>query len=204
MRRFVGIALAVALLGTLLPSCVRREKKEEARRIISMEEAAEMQKKAVANAPPSGGPALNSSAPTTVGQDLNGKSVKLSDLLGKVVVLDFWATWCPPCRAMIPHATELVEKMEGKPFAFISVSADAKKETLTGFLQGTKMPWTHWWDGDNGPVARLWGIRAYPTVNVIDHKGILRHRFSGDAHELDNMVENLVKAAEDDKKAPSK
>ena len=79
-----------------------------------------------------------------VSKDLDGKAVKLSDYKDKVVVLDIWATWCPPCRAMIPHEREMAKKFKDKPFALISLKHDAKVETLKEFLEKEKMPWTHW------------------------------------------------------------
>jgi thiol-disulfide isomerase/thioredoxin len=146
---------------------------------------------------------IGSPAPETVCHDLNGKEVKLSDLRGKVVVLDFWATWCGYCIKMIPDTTKLAEKMSGRPLAIVSISADAKQDTVTEFLKKTKMPWTHWWDGQNGPAVRLWGITGYPTVFVVDHKGIIRHKqigYNPDPTEMDNIVEKLVKEAEKDGK----
>jgi len=145
---------------------------------------------------------VGAKAPVTEGVTLEGKKVKLSDLKGKVVVLDFWATWCGPCVRMIPHNREVVKKLADKPFVLVSISADEKKETLEAFMKKQEMPWTHWWDGRTGKVAELWDVEAYPTLYVIDHKGVIRHKqrgFGGDSKDLDELVEKLVKAAEDDK-----
>src|SRR5262249_5099057 len=81
---------------------------------------------------------------------LDGRKAKLSDFRGNVVVLDVWATWCAPCKVMIPHERELVERMKGKPFKLVSLSVDDEKETLTKFLEAEKMPWTHLWNGASG------------------------------------------------------
>ena len=137
-------------------------------------------------------------APETISVNLDGKSVKLSELKGKVVVLDFWATWCGPCRAMIPHTRDLVKGMDGKPFVFVSVSVDDEKETLTKFIEKTPMPWAHWWDGKKA-ASEQWDVEGYPTLYVIDHKGVIRFKTLGydpKSGKLDATVEELVKAAE--------
>jgi len=125
--------------------------------------------------------------------------VKLSDLKGKVVVLDFWATWCGPCRAMIPHTRDLVKGLDGKPFVFVSISVDEKMETLTEFLKGEPMPWTHWWDGKRA-MAEKWAVEGIPTLYVIDHQGVIRYKLVGyepeSSKKLDATVKELVKAAE--------
>jgi thiol-disulfide isomerase/thioredoxin len=123
--------------------------------------------------------AVGKPVPEFVSEDIKGKPAKLSDLKGKVVVLDVWATWCPPCKGMIPHSRELVKKMKGKPFIFVSVSADAQKQTLINFMKETEMPWTHWWNGATGGIVEEWEITAYPTIFLIDHKGILREKIVG-------------------------
>jgi thiol-disulfide isomerase/thioredoxin len=143
--------------------------------------------------------AVGKPAPDAASSDLDGKAAKLSDYKGKVVVLDFWATWCGPCVGMIPHEREMVKRYAGKPFAFISVSGDDKKETLKEFLTKQPMPWVHWWGGADGGVIREWNIQGFPTFYVIDAKGVIRGKYVGGGEEigkkLDALVEKLVKEA---------
>lgn len=140
--------------------------------------------------------------PDVEGTDLEGKKVKLSSYRGKVVLFDFWATWCGPCKAMIPHERELVKKMDGKPFALLSVSADTDKSDLTDFLKTEPMPWHHWFDGAGGPIAKKFKISAFPTLYLIDAKGVVRKKWTGSPGNevLDKAVEELVAEALKDKK----
>jgi thiol-disulfide isomerase/thioredoxin len=208
MKRFVGIILAAGLLGTLLLGCSSNtpEEKKEPPRTLTIEEFKAKHNTGIAQRPPASDQKIGAAAPKTESQDLSGKKVALSDLKGKVVALDFWGVWCPHCVNMIPHTQKLVAKMKGKPFEFVSLSSDPQKETVTKFLETTKMPWTHWWEGQGGPVARLWGVNGFPTVYVIDHKGIVRHKQEGNipGNELDTVIENLVKAAEEENKVATK
>lgn len=141
-------------------------------------------------------------APDVEGIDLDGKKIKLSSYQGKVVLFDFWATWCGPCRAMIPHERELVKKMDGKPFALLSISADNDKSDLTDFLKTEQMPWSHWFDGAGGPIAKKYKISAFPTLYLIDAKGVVRKKWVGSPGNevLDKAVEELVAEATKDKK----
>jgi thiol-disulfide isomerase/thioredoxin len=140
--------------------------------------------------------------PDIEGTDLDGKKVKLSSYRGKVVLLDFWATWCGPCVAMIPHERELVSKLSGKPFALLSVSVDDDKATLTDFQSKEKMPWAHWWDGVKGPVAKMFRVRAYPTLYLIDAKGVVRKKWVGapKSDELDKAIDEALAGDSKDKK----
>ena len=137
---------------------------------------------------------IGMAAPNIGSEDLEGKKVELKDYKGKVVVLDIWATWCPPCRAMIPHEREMVEKLKDKPFALISISADEKKDTLKEFLEKEKMPWTHWWNGSQGGFLKEWNIQHYPTIYVIDAKGVIRYKELRGA-ELEEAVAKLLAEA---------
>lgn len=145
---------------------------------------------------------IGNAAPDVTGVDLEGKKVKLSGYKGKVVLLDIWATWCPPCRAMIPHERDLVKRMKDKPFVLVSVSADDEKKTLTDFLEKEPMPWVHWWDGEDGKLLKTFRVKAFPTLYLIDHKGVIRKKWVGkpDDKTLDAAVEELVTAAEKDAK----
>ena len=115
-------------------------------------------------------------SPDVQSKDIQGKPVKLSDLKGHVVVLDIWATWCGPCRAMISHEREMVLRLKDKQFALVSISADEDRETLRAFLAKTKMPWTQWWNGPEGGIIEDWDVRSFPTIYVLDAKGIIRHK----------------------------
>jgi peroxiredoxin len=130
--------------------------------------------------------------PDATSENLDGQKVKISDYRGKVVVLDIWATWCGPCRAMIPHEREMTGKLKDKPFTLISLSADDKKETLTKFLDTTPMPWTHWWNGGaRGGAVEAYKVRFFPTVYVLDAKGVIRHKhLRGD--DLEKAVEKML------------
>ena len=142
---------------------------------------------------------VGGAAPAVESKLLDGKGVKLEDYRGKVVLLDVWATWCGPCRAMIPHERDLVKKLKGKPFVLVSVSADKEKETLQKFLEKEEMPWVHWWDeGPKSKVLTTYRVRAFPTLYVIDHAGVIRHKWVGNPgnDKIDAAIDELVKIAE--------
>ena len=108
-------------------------------------------------------------------EDSKGKAVKLSDHLGKgkYVLLEFWASWCHPCRADIPHLKEVYELYHREGFEIISVSMDQDKQAWLGAVQEEKVPWLQISDlqAFNGDLARIYQLRAIPTCILLDPKG---------------------------------
>ncbi|MFO0810039.1 MAG: TlpA disulfide reductase family protein [Gemmataceae bacterium] len=129
--------------------------------------------------------------PDLEGTTLDGKRAKLSDYRGKVTVVTVWATHALPAREMIPGQRGLMQKFAGKPFAMLSISADPDKARLTDFLKREPMPWDHWWNGQKGGVFDTWTINFFPTVYVLDAKGVIRHK-NLNPKQLDEAVGALL------------
>jgi thiol-disulfide isomerase/thioredoxin len=143
--------------------------------------------------------AIGREVPEIVGKDSQDQEFKLSDYRGKVVMLDFWASWCGPCMAMVPHNRELVKKMEKRPFALVGVNADQDKNAFLKAEKDHSINYRSFYDGE-GKIVESWRVRAFPTMMIIDHKGIMRHKFVGggpaNMKAIDAAIEALVKEAE--------
>jgi hypothetical protein len=99
---------------------------------------------------------------------------------------------------MYPHERSLVKRLESKPFALIGVNSDADRNALKEVLVKEQITWRSFFEGStSGPIARAWGVDGWPTLYVIDTKGVIRFRFAGAREqELDRAVETLLKEAE--------
>jgi len=109
-------------------------------------------------------------APDFTLQDLTGKSVHLTELQGKIVFLNFWATWCPPCRAEMPSIENLYNRYKEKDVHVLAVNLQEEAPVVRTFLE--KNPFTFPIVLDSsGSTAQLYGIRGIPTTFILDRKG---------------------------------
>jgi len=140
-------------------------------------------------------------APSFTLQDLNGKTVSLSDFQGKVVVLDFWATWCPPCVMEIPHFIELYEQYKDQGFAIVGISLDRGGiSVVKSFAQKYRVNYPILMT--DGQVDKAYGgIPSIPTTFVIDSAGNIRQKYVG--YQEKAVFEADIKALLAEAKAPS-
>ncbi len=105
---------------------------------------------------------------------------------------------------MYPHERSLVKKLENKPFVLVGVNSDRDRDHLKERIKQEKMTWRSWWDGGgaSGPIASSWNVRGWPTLYILDHKGVIRHKFLGFPGEqtFDGALEALLKEAQQDQK----
>jgi thiol-disulfide isomerase/thioredoxin len=142
-------------------------------------------------------------APDIAGEDLDGKPMKLSDYRGKVVLLDFWATWCGPCMRLVPSNRELVEGYKDRPFALVGVNADEDVTDRDAAVKRFRVNWRSFKNaaGDGPQVTDLWNVQGFPTLYLIDHTGVIRKVWQElpDVEALAKEVADLVAAAEKQK-----
>lgn len=103
----------------------------------------------------------------------DGKKIKLSSFQGKVLLLDFWASWCKPCRAENPNVVRLYQKYKNKNFDILSVSLDEDKDAWTKAIAADRLTWTHVSDlgGWESAIVPVYGIESIPSTYLLDAKG---------------------------------
>jgi len=125
-------------------------------------------------------------APALALNDLNGRAHRLSDYRGQVVLVNFWATWCEPCRDEMPSIQNLKVKLAGKPFAVLAVNLDEPESRIRRFLSQANVDFTVLLDPERR-AAKAWDARILPASFVIGPDGRVRYSVVGEItwdHEL--------------------
>ncbi len=123
---------------------------------------------------------------------IDGRQVDTDKLRGRVLLIDFWATWCPPCMAEIPHVKAAYERFNKQGFEVIGVSADETRADLERVVKAKDMPWPQLFEGRTGaaPNLRRYGVQHFPTMWLVDRQGIIRDVTGAVA--LEDKVARLV------------
>ena len=133
--------------------------------------------------------------PPAVSVNLNEEPQDFEQYKGKVLLIDFWATWCGPCIAKFPHLRELKKTYADRPFEILGMSGDQKIDEVIEFVKDTDMPWDIWFSGVSEGIMIDWGIYELPTVFLVDHTGRLMAKNPSE-QQLETMLGPLVIAAE--------
>ncbi|HEY3989354.1 MAG TPA: redoxin domain-containing protein [Acidobacteriaceae bacterium] len=133
---------------------------------------------------------------------LSGQQISLDGLEGKVLLIDFWATWCGPCREALPHMQSIAKKFAGQPLVILSVSLDSDQAKWESFVAKNNMTWQQYRDGGfDGPLAQRFSVHAIPATFTIDADGVLQDQHVGDA-AIEGKLKKLVAAAANRAEAP--
>jgi peroxiredoxin len=125
--------------------------------------------------------------------DANGNPVNLSELKGKVVLLDFWASWCGPCRRNSPHLVRLYKKYHEKGLEILGVSLDQDPASWKDAIHHDKMNWIQVNDdkGWNAPSTITYQVNAIPAYFLIDKNGIIK-LINGSGQQLEDAIKELL------------
>lgn len=121
-------------------------------------------------------PITGNLAPVFQSRDMAGAILTLADYRGKIVLIDFWATWCGPCVREMPNVIRVYEKFKDKDFRIVGISLDQAQKDLEDFIAERKIAWPQLFDGRGfeGNLPFMYGVRSIPSAFLVDRKGIIR------------------------------
>ncbi|MEO8512458.1 MAG: TlpA disulfide reductase family protein [Ignavibacteria bacterium] len=137
---------------------------------------------------------LNSKAPDFTMSDINGNSISLADLKGKVVLIDFWASWCVPCKKSMPHIIELYNNRTDSLFTVIAVNVDEEKSKINEFAGSINVtfPFPVIFDKES-KLPSIYSVEGMPTTVIIDKEGIIRFKETGFTSEVKEKMDSKIK-----------
>jgi thiol-disulfide isomerase/thioredoxin len=123
---------------------------------------------------------------------VDGTEVDLAKLRGKVVLVDFWATWCGPCRVGMPHVIAAYKKLHEKGFDIVGISLDSDKTRMLDYTKQNGMTWPQYFDGKvwENKISQAYGIQGIPAMWLVDKKGFVRDTQARD--DLEGTVAKLL------------
>jgi thiol-disulfide isomerase/thioredoxin len=123
---------------------------------------------------------------------LDGTEIDLAKMRGKVVLIDFWATWCGPCVQEVPNVVEAYEDLHPKGFEIIGISLDKDKAKFEAFIKEKGMAWPQYFDGKGwqNEISSRFGIQSIPAMWLVDKKGMLVE--TNAREDLEEKVEKLL------------
>jgi thiol-disulfide isomerase/thioredoxin len=147
---------------------------------------------------------LNKMAPPFQVTTMDGAKFNLDDMQGRVVLIDFWATWCGPCNEELPHLAKIVKEFSGQPLVVISISVDKDEDKWKAFVAKHEMTWVQYRDHD-GSIARSFGNELIPSYYMIGSDGVmLKTQRMGADDDVEGKLKKLLKQAKEEPKATSK
>ena len=145
---------------------------------------------------PAGAASVSGPAPNFTLKSLSGKNLKLSEMTGNVVLINFWASWCGPCRQEMPLLNDLHNKYEPLGFTVLGVNVEEQVENARGFLNDFPVDFPVVLDNKNR-VSKLYNVIAMPTTVVVDRDGNMRFLHKGykpgDEKKYRSMVKKLIR-----------
>ncbi|MGD6848885.1 peroxiredoxin [Rossellomorea aquimaris] len=190
-KRNFALAIVALLIGIFLANFFQDQQEKKAR-----EEAAQLANESMDLSNAAQGLSKGDRAPDFELTTLDGKAVKLSDYQGKKVILNFWATWCPPCKAEMPHMQsyyeENAEKENVEILAVNLTSMDDGEKAVQEFIDGYELTFPIPMD-EKGEIGDEYRAFTIPTTYMIDTKGIIQHKIVGPMNEdmMGKMVEGM-------------
>ncbi len=125
-------------------------------------------------------PQVGKLAPSFELPDVNGKKVTLSEYKGKVILINFWATWCVPCKAEMPSLNNLFLAFKNDGFIVLSISVDSSEKPVQSFLKDKAISFPVLMDKEQEVYFDLYGVLGLPTSFLIDRDGIVREKIRGE------------------------